>query len=142
MSNIYKTFWLLSSCWAYLPIGNGVTTLHHNPLVGLGEGGGRGERCVEEENGKQESRDWISPKGTDEPRRYHRVFIPQERFYLLTRLPLESQFVFNYVNTPVRSSGLSGSGPDPPTSQRIRRLGWNTLAVNVSANLIFIYCGR
>lgn len=39
MSNIYKTYRLLSSCWAYLPIGNGFTTLHHNPLVGQGEEG-------------------------------------------------------------------------------------------------------
>lgn len=39
MSNIYKTYQLLFSCWAYLPIGNGVTTLHHNPQVGWGKEG-------------------------------------------------------------------------------------------------------
>lgn len=61
MSNIYKTSWLLSSCWAYLPIGNGITTLHHNPLVGWGEGGvPRGGKV------KQESLAWFSVRRTNQ----------------------------------------------------------------------------
>lgn len=93
MSNIYKTSWLLSSCWAYLPIGNGITTLHHNPLVGWGEGGvPRGGKV------KQESLAWFSVRRTN-----------QASSKLLSFTWKESLIFFAMYLLGMSSIGISGS---------------------------------
>lgn len=71
--NIYKTS--LSSCLAYLPMGHGITTLHHNPLVGWGRGGVPQGGKV-----KHESLAWFPLKGSVQAFSKSLSFTPKELF--------------------------------------------------------------
>lgn len=81
MSNIYKTYQLLFSCWAYLPIRNGVTTLHHNPQVGWGE-----ERVPQGGKVNQESLAWLTMKMLAQSQVIHSAYVSISPFYKM-RMP-------------------------------------------------------